>query len=242
MARNKQKKDLRDTQYSFHEPKATKVRNWLLLGVEVLLLLVVGFYAIQTYELRKGTEETVKLINKEINLSLEPRLSLGGHQDEAKYIEYINNIEGYSESDITKYTEAARLIPERGGYFYFFKNISPNTAFQVVLIGYEIEERKFSISHHVISYILPGSKAMTFLEKAEGETELRENLINIYERDVLLDLRNNCVFEIPEGSWCFVVLYLDYNNNLYAVRRPGVEAEGEGTKLYLTKYYNLGKK
>ncbi len=129
-----------------------------------------------------------------------------------------------------------------GGYFYFFKNISPNTAFQVVLIGYETDEKKYNIGHHVTSYILPGSKAMTFLEKVESENDVQEYLKKIYERDVLSDLNNNHVFEIPEGSWCFVLLYLDYTNNLYALRRSGIDVEGEGTKLYLTKYYSLGKK
>ncbi len=168
-------------------------------------------------------------------------MSLGGHQDEAKYIEYINNVEGYSENDIMKYTEAARLVPAVGGYFYFFKNISPNTAFQVVLIGYEINEQEYSIGHHVTSYILPGSKAMTFLEKAESENEVSEHLKQVYERDVLSDLNSMRVFEIPEATWCFVLLYLDYTNNLYALRRSGIEVEGEGNKLNLSKYYNLGK-
>jgi hypothetical protein len=237
----KQRKDLKDIRYLLYEPKATTVRNWLLFGVEILLLVVIGFYAVETYRLRKETEKTVKLINEEINLSLEPRLSLGGHRDKTKYIDYINSREEYTEDDILKYTEAAEAVYRVGGYYYYFKNVSPNTAFQTVLIGYETKERRFSVSYHSINYILPGSMAMTFLATTEDESELREYLIKVYERDVLAALRTNCVLSTSEYPWCFVLLYLDYTNNLYALRREGGQVEGQDKGLSLPKYYNLGR-
>lgn len=224
--------------------KATNVRAWLLFGVELLLLVAILVYTgvtcksyIATKDSIRKLDQQIELLNRDIKLSRIPRLSLGV-TDKTKYEEYYKSNEDIPESQIEACIKTAELLG--AGDYYYFKNVSPNTAFQIMLICYKLEEEVFRISFYTQSYIMPSSKAVDFLPGPKGEEAVRSILEKAYGRDVISELQEREVFDTFGWSLCYVLLYMDYANNLYALRRPAEKYKDNGFVFGLATYYDLG--
>lgn len=224
--------------------KATNARAWLLFSVEILLLAAIMVYTGVTCKSYRATKDSIRkldlqieLLNRDIKLSRTPRLSLG-LTEKTKYIEFYEKNEDISESQIDAYFKKADSLGAEE--FYYYKNVSPNTAFSVKLILYKRLEKEYSVSCYTISYILPYSKNMDFLIGPLDEERLRGELEETYERDVVSELHENEVFDAYKGNLCYVLLYTDYTNNLFALRRSAVYDSVKGFSFYLPKYYDLG--
>jgi hypothetical protein len=216
--------------------------DWILVIIEFCLLVAVIVYTVGTFRMlntAKGQinrlDQQIELLNRDIKLSKVPRLSLG-LTEKSEYYEFYENQEDFSEKQIESYKSAAEDVKE----FYYFRNVSDNTAFQIRLILFKPNEIIFGVSKYTHNYILPHSKSMDFLTAPISEEAVRVELEKVYGRDITKELSENGILNGFEGSLCYILIYTDFANNLYILRRSADYIEDEGFRVYYPKYYDLG--
>jgi hypothetical protein len=129
--------------------------------------------------------------------------------------------------------------------FYTYRNISVNPAFQVRLISFDKNQGLYSWSLYSQNYISPGSARMDFLIGPGGEDIIKTKLIEDYGRDVINELKYKGLLESDRGHLYYILLYTDYNKNLYALRRvaeltPTPDENVLSVRFGIPEYSDLG--
>jgi hypothetical protein len=209
------------------------VQGWLLTGATILTMVAVIVYTVVTYMLHRDAKRELGLLEKDISLSRTPCLALGAHGDEKEYIECLRNVEDFSQSQIDIHIE--RMKASGAKEYFTYRNVSANPAFQVKLICFNKLEGLYARSPYTQNYITPGAVRMDYLILASSEDIVKEELIENYGRDVITELKDNDLLTADRGHLYYILLYTDYNKNLYALRRIG-----EVGRLGIPEYYDLG--
>ena len=228
----------RSETFVIKESRPERVIRIINLIATIGMLIIVGWYAWETRRLVDIGTKNLATSERQIKVYQKPRLSLG-FTDKVKFAAYKKQEEYETEAQIDYALEKAKKIEP--GIFLNIENFSSNDAYFVYIIRYDTKTGEFYGSNFLFNQIPAGQREITYLvQPPMDEKGIAIDLKNIYGWDVLEALKEKGITNPDEKPHNVILLYLDNENELYALTRYAFTNSDEQADLSLPKYYELG--